>query len=593
MPIVFPSLFPGARLARPAVSAGVAALLLATAVLSPSASAQFDPAKALVEIDAIASLYPDPDIAIESPAFTAGKTDFTSQEEMLAFIQKLAAQTPAMRVRQLGLSQQGRAIPLLVFAEPSSASGAELMKNGKPTVLLIGSQHGNEPAGGEAALAFAGMLARGALGDILAQVNILIVPRANPDGSAAFLRGLADGQDVNRDHLTLATPEGQALAQVFNGYQPEVVLDSHEFSVGGRWVEKFGALQKYDGLTQFATVANLPAAQAAAAETLFRQPLLQAFDRRALSHSWYYTTSVSMADKTVAMGGVGPDTGRNIAGLRNAISFLLETRGVGIGKAHFKRRVFTHLTAIESIVQTTASQASQVLALNRQLRQQVAAEAGQGVLNVIGVATPGRHTLAMLDAQSGQPIAIEVDWMSALEIQPKLQRPRPYAYLLPASEQRAAERLQALGVGVYTVAEELQLAPEQGAQAYRLTSQSAGRKQDVTGSAGAASDVMRVTTELEPVPLTIAGGWYYVPLDQPLANLAAAALEPESQSSYVSNRLLQVPAAENGKPAYLPLYRLAKRPQLAVEALPAQQGLQPDTTAQRQSYTENDQGAKQ
>lgn len=573
MPIVFPSLFPWPRRALPAASAFAVALLLAAVELAPSVRAEYDPAKVLVEIDAIASQYPDPDVTIESPAFAAGKTGFTSQQEMLAFIQKLAAQTPALRVRQLGLSQQGRAIPLLVFAEPASASGAELMKNGKPTVLLIGSQHGNEPAGGEAALAFAGMLAGGVLGDVLAQVNILIVPRANPDGSAAFRRGLADGQDVNRDHLMLATPEGRALAQVFNRYQPEVVLDSHEFSVGGRWVEKFGALQKHDGLTQFATVANLPSAQAAAAETLFRQPLLQAFDRRALSHAWYYTTSVSADDKTVAMGGVGPDTGRNIAGLRNAISFLLETRGVGIGKAHFKRRVYTHLTAIESIVQSTASQAPQVLALNRLLRREVAAAAGRGVLNVIGAATLSRHTLAMLDAQSGQPKAIEVDWMSALEIQPRLQRSRPYAYFMPASEQRAAERLQTLGVSVYQVAAELQLEPGQGAQAYRLTSQSAGRKQDVTGSAGAASDVIRVTTELEPTPLTIAAGWYYVPLDQPLANLAAAALEPESQSSYVSNRLLQTPAAENGNAAYLPLYRLMMRPLLAVEALPAQQGL--------------------
>ncbi|HWX04034.1 M14 family metallopeptidase [Collimonas sp.] len=592
MSIVFPLLFPGARPARRAVSVCAVALLLAAA-LPPPANAQYDPAKVLVEIDAVASQYPDPDVVIESPAFAAGKTDFTSQQEMLAFVQKLAAQTPAMRVRQLGLSQQGRAIPLLAFAEPPSASGAELMKNGKPTVLLIGSQHGNEPAGGEAALAFASMLARGALGDILAHVNILIVPRANPDGSAAFLRGLADGRDVNRDHLMLATPEGQALAQVFNAYQPEVVLDSHEFSVGGRWVEKFGALQKYDGLIQFATVANLPPAQAAAAESLFRQPMLQEFDRRALSHSWYYTTSVSTDDKTVAMGGVGPDTGRNIAGLRNAFSFLLETRGVGIGKAHFKRRVYTHLTAIESIVRTTASQAPQVLALNRQLRQEVAVGAGQGVLNVIGVATPGRHTLAMLDAQSGQPKAIEVDWKSALEIQPRLQRPRPYAYLMPASEQRAAERLQTLGVSVYLVAERLQMAPEQGVQAYRLTSQSAGRKQDVTGSTGAAGDVIRVTTQLEPVPLTIAAGWYYVPLDQPLANLAAAALEPESQSSYVSNRLLQAPVAENGNPAYLPLYRLTTRPQLAVEALQARHGLQPGTATQRQLGAESNPGARQ
>ena len=50
------------------------------------------------------------------------------------------------------------------------------------------------------------------------------------------------------------------------------------------------------------------------------------------------------------MGGVVPDTGRNIAGLRNAVSFLIETRGVGIGRAHYKRRVLTHLIAMNSVL---------------------------------------------------------------------------------------------------------------------------------------------------------------------------------------------------------------------------------------------------
>ena len=33
-------------------------------------------------------------------------------------------------------------------------------------------------------------------------------------------------------------------------------------------------------------------------------------------------------------------------------------------------------------------------------------------------------------------------------------------------------------------------------------------------------------------------GSYYVPLNQPLANLAVAALEPDTQNSYFANRLI-------------------------------------------------------
>jgi hypothetical protein len=36
----------------------------------------------------------------------------------------------------------------------------------------------------------------------------------------------------------------------------------------------------------------------------------------------------------------------------------------------------------------------------------------------------------------------------------------------------------------------------------------------------------------------VARGSYYVPLNQPLANLVIAALEPDSQSSFFANQLL-------------------------------------------------------
>lgn len=54
---------------------------------------------------------------------------------------------------------------------------------------------------------------------------MLIVPRANPDGAHHFVRGLANGADVNRDHLLEATPEGRALGRVFVEFAPDVVLD--------------------------------------------------------------------------------------------------------------------------------------------------------------------------------------------------------------------------------------------------------------------------------------------------------------------------------------------------------------------------------
>ena len=60
-------------------------------------------------------------------------------------------------------------------------------------IWLIGQQHGNEPAGGEAMLALAAALSSGELEPLLGRISVVIVPRGNPDGAAADRRVLASG----------------------------------------------------------------------------------------------------------------------------------------------------------------------------------------------------------------------------------------------------------------------------------------------------------------------------------------------------------------------------------------------------------------
>lgn len=150
---------------RRATSASVACLphlVLAAALALPSlpSRAEFDAAREYVETAAVAARYPDPAVVMGTPGLAPSRTDFTRQAEMMAFVEMVAAHSPDARLVILGKSQEDRAIPLLAFARPAGGRGAELLRNGKPTVLIIGQQHGNEPAGGEAALALAAELAR-------------------------------------------------------------------------------------------------------------------------------------------------------------------------------------------------------------------------------------------------------------------------------------------------------------------------------------------------------------------------------------------------------------------------------------------------
>ena len=362
--------------------------------LAPAARADYDPSKEYIETPAVAARFPDPSAPLRTPGFKPQRRDFTAQDEVLEYLDELARTAPEMRVAAAGRSFEDRSIPLVIFARPAARSGGEVVANGKPTVLIIAGQHGNEPAGGEAALALAKELA-GERRALLERINVLIVPRANPDGVVHWTRGLVNGGDVNRDHLLQATPEGRALGRIFAEYRPAVVVDNHEFGVKLRWFEKFGALQRYDVMIQAATVPNLPPALAEAAETMFRAPLAQALETAGFAPSWYYATSYDMTDLKVSMGGVVPDTGRNIAGLRNALSFLIESRGVGIARAHFRRRVETHLVANRTILDIAARNAPAIKELVARADAEVAAAAGKGDVVVAAAMPPGRNTHTM------------------------------------------------------------------------------------------------------------------------------------------------------------------------------------------------------
>jgi hypothetical protein len=511
------------------------------ALLATASVAQFDPGKVLREPAGVAQHFPDPDVGYATPGLREGRSDFASHAEVLAFLDDLARSSPRVRIETLGRSQRGLEMPLVVLSA-GAASDASL-----PTVLILAQQHGNEPSSGEAALAVAQLLA-GPKAELLERVNVLIVPRANPDGAERFARTTASGIDVNRDHLLLQTPEARAIAVATLKYKPQVVLDLHEFTVGGRWVEKFGAMMKYDALLQPATVGNLDAKLAAAAQREYVDRTHAALAAQGLISFHYYTTSNDARDRTVSMGGVQPDTGRNVAGLRHAISILLEARGVGLGRAHFLRRVHTQVIAAMTVIETAADQGRRLVELVRQAGEHAGAQACRGELVVAARHSAGRQRLTFLDAVTGADLPIEVDWRAATPLQVVRQRPRPCGYLLQANEQEAVSRLQMLGVQVLAVVQ----ASRWELERYIVTAQDDGQRQDARGAIEDAQPIRVLQVRTESASEVIAPGTLYVPLDQALAPLIAAALEPDSQNSYAANRLLDLEASR--------LRRVMKKP---------------------------------
>jgi len=515
---------------------------------------------------AVAARFPAPAASFATPAFAPGRQAFTDSDELRAILYGLernggAGRRTDVKVLDLGASQSGLPIEAISFTRPlvpelaaaasAASAAAGPLPTRRPAVLLVAGQHGDEPAGTEALIVVAQDLAAGRFEAVLDRLDVVILARANPDGAAVFQRGAADGSDVNRDHLLLRTPEAQALARLQVDFAPVVVMDLHEYPVGGAFDRKFGAVQRADVLLQYATTANLPSFVTKAAEEWFRLPLVASLRGAGLHADWYATTSADPGDKRLAMGGIGPQIGRNAAGLRNAVSLLVETRGGGLGRTDFGRRVQAQVAAVTSVLGNAALHAADLVKLRQFVDRDTAAKACRGEAVVEAALTASEYALSVLDADSGAIRSINVGWDSALELRALKSRARPCGYWLAADQTDAVRRLRLLGIEV----SQLEEAAELRGETYREIA-----RQPIAGDpALQVGEGTRVVVQWVPSLLDLAPGGYFVSLAQPLANLALAALEPEAPASFAANRVITGPAGGA---------RILQRPEARMTSLP-------------------------
>ena len=502
---------------------------------------------------ALAARFPEPDVTFATPAFEPDRVDFTSNDELRRILRGLerngdgAARGGDVTLLDLGASQAGTLLQALAFTRlPGEGAGTAPGK--RPAVVLIAGQHGDQPAGTEALIVMAQDMTAGRYERVLSRVDVFVVPRANPDAAALGRQSASDGTDLDRDHLLLRTPEAQALAKLIRDLAPVVVLDLQEYPVDAGFAAKFGAVQRFDALLDYATVANLPPFVSKAAEEWFRQPLAASLRNAGFSTEWVYRVNADPADRTLAMGGVGAEWARNANGLKNIVSLVVETRGGGIGRGDLKRRVQAGVVAVRSVLTNAAARGGDLLKLRDFVERDVAAKACLGGDMVVEAApTPSEHVLTMLDPETGAIKRTTVSWDSALELRALKSRPRPCGYWLAPGEFQAAQRLRLLGVAV----QQLDESGEMRGEVFREATRPA--------AAGNAAAAARPRLQTAPALLDVEAGGYYVSLEQPLANLVIAALEPDSPSSFVSGGLI---------PSVTAAARITARPQMRMSAVP-------------------------
>lgn len=271
-----------------------------------------------------------------------GGIGFTTHSEEISFLADVEAHSVRVRISVAGTSVQGRPIHLVRVAYSQPPSDEEIATG--QTVLIIGSQHGNEPAGREASLQMLRDLAftqEAALLDVLTGATVLFIPSANPDGLVADTRGNADQIDINRDHLALVSPEARAIAEILRDFRPDLVVDAHERPSGTTpdlellWPRNLNVYEPVRSLSQ----------------KLVEEQLFDDLPAAGRSVALY----------SPAPGGAGDENEtilRNTVGLRHSLGLLVESAGARPAV----ERVAVHLEVFGSVFRFLKARSGEILA---------------------------------------------------------------------------------------------------------------------------------------------------------------------------------------------------------------------------------------
>ena len=305
------------------------------------------------------SLFATPSVQFATPGATTGT--FTPYARLKDYLDTIARTSDA-KLYSLLTTAQGREVWALRLGNPQA----------KVRVMVYSRVHGDEPAASEGALAFLDALTRGELNGRYPDVELVVVPMANPDGAVAMKRATAQGGDINRDFVKYDYPETRAIQSEILRFDPHVVVDAHEFTVWGRLGERTSAS---DMQSAGPNEPNLPKPLVEAHERLFRTAISRNFAQYGLRHDLSELLSM---DKTsgqlrVAESATTFVSAKNYHAMSGRFSFLFETRGIGLGDQHMPRRTLSHYQGMKAIVETAQANAEAIVKIVAEARQALAA----------------------------------------------------------------------------------------------------------------------------------------------------------------------------------------------------------------------------
>jgi hypothetical protein len=404
-----------------------------------------------------------PDAWLLRPERT-GWFETSRYDDVTAFLDAVVPSTPRLHRGVYGYSVEGRSLPLVVWGEVDDASAAGVRASGKVRVWVQANIHAGEVAGKEATLRLIRELAQGEHAGWADEVVLLIAPIHNADGNERVrlgnrpwqlgpLGGMgqrpnADGLDLNRDQVKLASPEARAFVQALADFDPHVVLDLHTTD---------GSFHGY----HLTYAPGLHPGSPAAPTHLLRNRLLpdvtRALERDDALLVYHYGNFNGFqrlpnpADPVWNTFDWRPRFATNYAGLRGHLAILSEAYSY----LSFAHRVHATERFVEAVVDWAAAHPAEVKSAVEQARalpERLALTArlaeGERRLILVGAADTLRHPSTGAELYRRAQAVTPVQMRDRTAFDADLVTTPPAAYLVADTLDAALERVQAHGLGV-------------------------------------------------------------------------------------------------------------------------------------------------
>jgi hypothetical protein len=168
----------------------------------------------------------------------------SSYDQTMVYLYRLEAAAPKLiRVADFGRSGQGRPLPLVIVSSDGAFTPEAAAATGKPILLIQSCIHAGEVDGKDATLMVLRDIALGRRPELAKGAITLFAPIYNADGhehvspynrpnqngpvEGMGYRATANGINLNRDFLRLASPEAKAMARLIATWNPHLHVDNH------------------------------------------------------------------------------------------------------------------------------------------------------------------------------------------------------------------------------------------------------------------------------------------------------------------------------------------------------------------------------